>query len=162
MYFTQMKNLHEDEWEQMIDVNCKGVLHGIGAVLTSMIERKTGHIVNMSSDAGRRVFPTLAVYCGTKYFIEAMSEGARRELVGTGVRITNIQPGDVATDLIMKNTDQAAADAMGVKIGAKVGEGADENLVLQPADVAAAVMYAVTAPAHVAVNEILIEPRDQS
>ncbi|CAM9715035.1 unnamed protein product [Phaeothamnion confervicola] len=162
MYFTKMKNLHEDEWERMIDVNCKGVVNGIGAALGSgMVARGGGHIVTISSDAGRRVFPQLAVYCGTKYFVEATSEGLRRELVGTGVRVTTIQPGDVATDLVMHNTDAEAAADSGVQIGQKVGVGLTQNQVLKPEDVAAAVLYTVTAPPHVAVNEVLVEPRDQ-
>ncbi|KAG5192351.1 non ribosomal peptide synthase [Tribonema minus] len=162
MYFTHMAHLREDEWEHMVDVNCKGVMNGVGAVLKGMIDRGSGHIVNISSDAGRRVFPALAVYSGTKFFVEALSEGLRREVVGTGVRVTTIQPGDVSTDLVVNNTDAATAAAIGVAIGVRIGVGADVNAVLQPSDVAGAVLYAVTAPPHVAVNEIMIEPRDQT
>lgn len=162
MYFTNMKNLHEDEWERTVDVNCKGTMFGIGAVLGGMVERGSGHIVNISSDAGRRIFPSLAVYCASKYFVEAMSEGLRRELVGTGLRVTTIQPGDCATDLVMNNTDKEAAEEQGVTIGVKVGTGSTENQVLQPKDIAAAVLYAVSAPSHVAINEVLVEPRDQT
>lgn len=162
MYFTSMKNLHEDEWERTVDVNCKGTMFGVGAVLGGMIERSSGHIVNISSDAGRRIFPSLAVYSASKFFVEAMSEGLRREVVGTGLKVTTIQPGDCATDLIMNNTDKEAAEEQGVSIGVKVGTGSTTNQVLQPADVAAAVLYAVTAPSHVAINEVLVEPRDQA
>ncbi|CAN0393895.1 unnamed protein product [Laminaria digitata] len=162
MYFTSMKNLHEDEWERTVDVNCKGTMFGVGAVLGGMIERGSGHIVNISSDAGRRIFPSLAVYSASKFFVEAMSEGLRREIVGTGLKVTTIQPGDCATDLIMNNTDKEAAEEQGVSIGVKVGTGSTTNQVLQPADVAAAVLYAVTAPTHVAINEVLVEPRDQA
>ena len=163
MYFTMMKNCQEHEWEQTVDVNCKGVLHGFGAVLPGMVKRGKGHIITISSDAGRRVFPTLAVYCASKYFVEALSEGTRRELKGTGVRVTTIQPGDCATDLVRQNTDTEALESMGVKAGAVVGEGwADEWSLLQPKDVADAVLYAATTPPHVAINEILIEPRDQA
>lgn len=162
MYFTNMKNLHEDEWERTVDVNCKGTMFGVGAVLGGMIERGSGHIVNISSDAGRRLFPSLAVYCASKFFIETMSEGLRREIVGTGVKVTTIQPGDCATDLVVNNTDMEAAEEQGVSIGVKVGAGATPNQVLQPADVAAAVLYAVSSPPHVAINEILVEPRDQA
>lgn len=89
MYFTNMKNLHEDEWENTVDVNCKGVMFGVGAVLAGMIQRGSGHIVNISSDAGRRVFPTLAVYSASKHFVEAFSEGLRREVVGTGLKVSD-------------------------------------------------------------------------
>ena len=162
MYFTLMKNCNEDQWEQTIDVNCKGCVNGIGAALPGFLERGAGHIVCISSDASRRMFPTLAVYCGSKQFVDAVCEGTRRELVGTGVRVTAIQPGDVSsTELIMNNSDNEAADKMGVAINKPVGEGFNQFQLLQVEDVANAVIYAVTAPAHVAVNEILVEPRDQ-
>jgi NADP-dependent 3-hydroxy acid dehydrogenase YdfG len=162
MYFTMMKNCKTDEWDKTVDVNCKGVLNGFGAVLDGMVKRGKGHIITISSDAGRRVFPKLAVYCASKYFVEALSEATRRELVGTGLRVTTIQPGDCATDLVQNNTDKEALDSLGIKAGAVVGEGwANDWNMLQPADVAASVMYAATAPAHVAINEVLIEPRDQ-
>ncbi|GMI20794.1 hypothetical protein TrRE_jg9950 [Triparma retinervis] len=162
MYFTLMKNCNMDEWDRTIDTNIKGVTNGFGAVLPGFLQRKRGHIVTISSDAGRRIFPSLAVYCASKTFVEVLSEGTRREVVGTGVKITTIQPGDVGgTELIMKNSDKEAADKMGVTIGAPVGEGFNRNQLLDTQDVADAVIYAVTAPPHVAVNEILIEPRDQ-
>jgi NADP-dependent 3-hydroxy acid dehydrogenase YdfG len=85
---------------------CAHILHTATCTNAAVVRAGSGHIVNITSDAGRRVFPTLAVYCGTKFFVEAMTEGMRRELVGTGIRVTNIQPGDVATDLIMNNTDK--------------------------------------------------------
>lgn len=154
--------MHEDEWERTVDVNCKGTMFGVGAVLKGMVERGSGHIVNISSDAGRRLFPALAVYCASKFFVEVMSEGLRRELVGTGVKVTTIQPGDCATDLVVNNTDKAAAEEQGIPIGVTVGTGSTTNQVLQPKDVASAVLYAVTAPSHVAINEVLVEPRDQT
>jgi NADP-dependent 3-hydroxy acid dehydrogenase YdfG len=162
MYFTLMKNAQEDEWERTVDVNCKGVLNGFGAVLPGMVERGAGHIITISSDAGRRVFPKLSVYCASKFFVEALSTGTRAELIGTGLRITTIQPGDCKTELVMNNTDKEALEELGIKAGATVGEGwgNDFNL-LEPSDVADAVMYAATAPAHVAINEVLVEPRDQ-
>lgn len=163
MYFTLMKNCHEDEWERTIDVNCKGVLNSMAAVLPGMMDRKMGHIVNISSDAARRMFPCLAVYCASKMFVQQVAEGMRRELVGSGIRITDVQPGDVKTGLVLHNTDEEAAKQMGVQIGKTVGEGwATRNTLLDPEDVAGAVLYAVTAPPHVAVNEILVEPRDQA
>ncbi|GMI30380.1 hypothetical protein TrCOL_g10468 [Triparma columacea] len=162
MYFTLMKNCNMDEWDRTIDTNIKGVTNGFGAVLPLFLSRSNGHIITISSDAGRRVFPSLAVYCASKTFVEVLSEGTRREVVGTGVKITTIQPGDVGgTELIMKNSDTEAASKMGVTIGAPVGEGFNRNQLLDTQDVADAVLYAVTAPKHVAVNEILIEPRDQ-
>ena len=75
------------------------MLNGFAAVLPGMVARGKGHIITISSDAGRRVFPSLAVYCASKYFVEVLSEATRRELIGTGLRVTTIQPGDCATDL---------------------------------------------------------------
>eukprot|EP01135_Chromosphaera_perkinsii_P004212 Nk52_evm1s272 gene=Nk52_evmTU1s272 len=150
MPFTLMKNLHEDEWEKMIDINCKGVLNSIGAVLCGMISRGQGHIVNMSSDAGRKAFPGLAVYSGTKFFVEGVSQGLRYETADTGIKVTCIQPGDVKTDLAQTTTDQEAKDKYGDLTGIEV---------LQTQDIANAVLYAVTQPPNCAVNDILIEPR---
>ena len=155
MYFTLMKNCQMSEWNRTVDVNCKGVLNGFGAVLPGMVKRKKGHIITISSDAGRRVFPSLAVYCASKYFVEALSEATRRELIGTGIRVTTIQPGDCATDLVQQNTDEEALKALGIKAGATVGEGwGNKWNLLKPEDVANSVLYAATAPAHVAINEV--------
>merc|ERR1712176_658934 len=146
----------------MGDVNCKGVLHGIGTVLPKMIKRGRGKIITISSDAGIRQFQTLAVYCASKTFVETLTEITRRELVGTGVTLTTIQPGDVkGTELILKNTDTEAADTMGVEIGQPVGQGFAREQLLDPEDVANAILTILTAPPHVAINSILIEPRDQ-
>jgi NADP-dependent 3-hydroxy acid dehydrogenase YdfG len=164
MYFTKMKNAKMDEWDKMIDVNCRGTTNCIGAVLPAMVEcGKGGKIVTISSDAGVRDFPTLAVYCASKRFIETLTEITRRELIGTGVTLHTIQPGDVkGTELILHNTDVEAADAMGVAIGQPVGEGFTREQLLDPNDVADAVITVLTAPPHVAINSILIEPRDQA
>lgn len=161
MYFTLMKNLHYEEWEQTVDINCKGVMNSCGAVLPVMLGARRGHIVNISSDAARTLFPALTVYNAAKAFVATFTKGLRAECVGTGLRVTDIQPGDTATNLIMKNSDQEAADKMGVGIGKVVGDGGVREMVLDPEDVASAVVYAVTAPAHVGIHELLIEPRDQ-
>ncbi|XP_033112958.1 linear gramicidin synthase subunit D-like isoform X1 [Anneissia japonica] len=150
MYYTYMRSIQEDQWERTIDINCKGVVNGIGAVLPGMLERKMGHIVNMSSNAGRVAFPGLAVYSGSKFFVEGVSSSLRKEIAGTGVKVTCIQPGDVTTELIAHTTDQEAK--------AEYADGSGEK-VLDPSDVARAVVYAVSQPSHVAVNEILVEPR---
>merc|ERR1711971_763832 len=130
-----------------------------------MLNRKSGHIVNISSDAARQTFPALTVYNASKAFVHEFTKGLRCECVGTGVRVSELQPGDVRTDLIMTNSDKEAAEKLGVAIGQKVGGGDgdafDQNSVLNAKDIADAVKYALTAPPHVGVNEILIEPRDQ-
>ncbi len=152
MYYTLMQNLRMGEWERTVDVNCKGVLNCVGAVLGGMVERGRGHIVTISSDAGRKVFPGLAVYSASKFFVEGLSQGLRLETAGTGVKVTTIQPGNVATGLLAMSTDGEALDRYGRPSGARV---------LDPEDVAASVVHALTQPEHVAVNEILVEPRDE-
>lgn len=161
MYFTLMKNLHYDEWEQTMEINTKGVVNTCGAVLPMMLENRSGHIVNISSDAAKQLFPALTVYNASKAFVNTFSRGLRAECVGTGLRVTDIQPGDTATDLLMRNTDEEAAQKMGVTIGVQVGQGFDRASILDPKDVASAVMYAVLCPPHVGVHEIVVEPRDQ-
>ncbi|KAK6976349.1 linear gramicidin synthase subunit D [Biomphalaria glabrata] len=151
MYYTLMKNLHEDEWERQIDVNCKGVTNGIGAVLDGMIKRGKGHIVNLSSDAGRKGFPGLAVYSGTKFYVEGLSQALRHEVAPSGIKVTCIQPGDVRTTLAATATDTEAR---------ALYDGSSKVQILEPSDVARAIVYAVSQPKQVSINEILIEPRE--
>jgi NADP-dependent 3-hydroxy acid dehydrogenase YdfG len=152
MYYTLMKNRRDEEWEQTVEVNCKGALNCVGAVLSGMLERGRGHIVTISSDAGRKVFPGLAVYSASKFFVEALSQGLRLETAGMGVKVTTIQPGNVATDLISMSGDEEALKEYGQP---------GESRALDPEDVAASVVHALVQPEHVAVNEILVEPRDE-
>lgn len=152
MYYTLMKNLREEEWERTVEVNCKGAINCVGAVLPGMLERERGHIVTISSDAGRKVFPGLAVYSASKFFVEALSQGLRLETAGTGLKVTTVQPGNVATDLLSMSADEEALEMYGQPGGARL---------LEPEDVAASVVHALVQPEHVAVNEILVEPRDE-
>jgi NADP-dependent 3-hydroxy acid dehydrogenase YdfG len=152
MFYTLMSNLHEDDWEQTVDVLCKGMLNCVGAVLGGMLDRRRGHIVTISSDAGRKVFPGLAVYSGGKFFVEGLSQGLRLETAGMGLKVTTIQPGNVATDLLALSRDEEALERYGQPSGVRV---------LDPEDVAASVVHALRQPEHVAVNEILVEPREE-
>jgi len=152
MYYTLMKNGRQDEWDRTVEVNCKGAVNGVGAVLPGMLERGNGHIVTISSDAGRKVFPGLAVYSASKFFVEALSQGLRLETAGTGVKVTTVQPGNVATELHAMSGDEEAVKLFGEPSGAKM---------LEPEDVAASVVYALSQPEYVAVNEVLVEPRDE-
>ncbi len=153
MPLSYMKNLHEDEWERMVDVNVKGVLYGIGAALPHMLEQGGGHIVNVSSVAGRRVMPGGAVYCGTKFFVRALSEGMRSELGPEGIRVTSIEPGAVDTELTETITDEELMEDMkDMFSGYKI---------LESEDIAEAIRYAVTAPGHVNVEELLVMPSGQ-
>ena len=148
---------HVDEWERMIDVNVKGVMYAIHAVLGGMIERRSGHVVNVGSVAGRVIFPGNSVYCGTKFAVRAISDGLRQETVKHGLRVTNIEPGAVATNLLDTTTYQPAIDAR------KSPDSffSDPDKLLQAEDIAAAIVYAVTQPERVNVSELLIRPQVQ-
>lgn len=127
-------------WDQMIDINIKGVLYGIHPVLPDMKVRGSGHIVNIASDSGFEVTERLTVYCATKFAVRAISAGLEKELANTGVRTTSISPGMVETPLSSKSPFE---------------EGRKK---LAPVDIARAVVYAVTQPDYVNVNEVLIRP----
>jgi amino acid adenylation domain-containing protein/thioester reductase-like protein len=152
MYFTMMANALTDQWDQTVDVNCKGICNTIAAVVPGMLKRGKGHFVAISSDAGRKVFPGLGVYSASKFFVEATLQALRVETAGTGLRVTAVQPGNVATDLLGMSTDKEALKKYGEPSGAKV---------LDPEDVAGSIVYALKQPEHVAVNEVMIEPRDE-
>lgn len=128
------------DWDQMIDINIKGVLYGIHSVLPEMLERKNGHIVNIASDSGFEVIERLTVYCATKFAVRAISTGLEKELANTGVRTTNISPGMVETPLSSKSPFEA------------------DRKKLEPTDIAKAVIYAITQPEHVNVNEVTVRP----
>lgn len=152
MYFTMMANCLSEQWEQTVDVNCKGLLHVLSSTVPGMLARGRGHIVAISSDAGRKVFPGLGVYSASKFFVEATLQALRVETAGSGLRVSSVQPGNVATDLLGMSTDAEALKKYGEPSGAKV---------LDAEDVAGAIVYALSQPAHVAVNEVMIEPRDE-
>jgi len=152
MYFTLMKNVIWDQWEQQVDVNAKGKMYGIGTVLPKMLGRGKGHIVNITSDAGRKAFAGLGIYSGSKFFVEAVSQALRAETASSGLRVTCIQPGNVETPLLSKSTDPEGLEEYGTPTGAKV---------LEPDDIGRAVVYALTQPEWCAVNEILVEPREE-
>lgn len=149
-FFTNAK---VDEWERMIDVNIKGVLYCTSAVIPHMLKEKSGHIVNMSSVAGRIVFAGGTIYCATKHAITAFSEGLRKELSPKyNIRVTCIEPGAVSTELLETITDESMSGFIQ----------ATKNMeILQSEDIAKAVLYAIQAPRHVNVNEILIRPTAQ-
>lgn len=153
MPLSFIKNLKVDEWDQMIDVNIKGVLYCTAAVILHMKEKKSGHIINISSVAGRLVFPAGSVYCATKHAITAFSEGLRQELSArSNIRVTCIEPGVVATELTNTITDESLQTFV---------EGAKKMESLRAEDIANAILYAAQAPKHVNVNEILIRPVEQ-
>jgi NADP-dependent 3-hydroxy acid dehydrogenase YdfG len=139
------------EWDTMIDVNIKGVLYGIAAVLPSMRERKEGHIINVSSIAGHLVFPAGSVYCGTKFAVRAITEGLRIEEADNNIRTTIISPGTIATELL-----EAISD---LELKSEIVE--DSKIGIEPASIARAIAYAIEQPSDVAINEMIIRPTIQ-
>jgi len=153
MPLSFFKNLKVSEWDQMIDVNIKGVLYCTGAVIPHMVAKKSGHIVNMSSIAGRIVFPAGSVYCATKHAVTAFSEGLRQEFSQrSNIRVTCIEPGVVDTEINNTITDASLT---------KFVESAKHMVALKAEDIANAILFAVESPAHMNVNEILIRPTTQ-
>ena len=153
MPLSFFKNLKVDEWDLMIDVNIKGVLYCTAAAIPHMIAKKSGHIVNISSVAGRVVFPAGSVYCATKHAVAAFSEGIRQELSQrANIRVTCIEPGVVATELLSTITDKSLE---------KFVESSKQMDSLKSEDIANAIVFAVSSPAHMNVNEILIRPTTQ-
>ncbi len=153
MPLSFFKSLKVDEWDQMIDVNIKGVLYCTAAVIPHMIASKSGHVVNLSSVAGRVVFPAGSVYCATKHAVAAFSEGIRQELSQrANIRVTCIEPGVVATELLNTVTDKSLE---------KFVAASKQMESLQAEDIANAILFAVESPPHVNVNEILLRPTSQ-
>jgi clavulanate-9-aldehyde reducatase len=142
------------EWRQMIDVNLLGLLYCTHAALPIMGEQGSGHIVNISSVAGRFANFGSAVYNLTKFGVNAFSEALRQEVVGANVKVTVIEPGFVATELQAHNTNPMVVDAID-RMRQEIGE------PLEADDIAQAILYAVASPDRVAVNEVLVRPTGQ-
>lgn len=154
MPLSFLKNGKHDEADKMVDVNIKGVLNMVYATLPHMIERNSGHFINVSSIAGKLVMPTGAVYSGTKFFVRAFSEGLRQEMAMNkkNIRVTDIQPGAVTTELMNTITDPEVME---------VFKAMEEFQFLEADDIARGVSYAITQPDNVNVNEITIRPSMQ-
>ncbi|WP_419883333.1 SDR family oxidoreductase [Peribacillus sp. B-H-3] len=152
MPLSYLNKKKTDEWNKMVDVNIKGVLNGIAAVLPYMEKQKHGHIVNISSVAGHVISPGSAVYSGTKFAVRAITEGLRKEIdPELNIRATIISPGAVATELTNTITDE---DILNKFKGSNMKP-------LDSEDIARAIAYAVEQPEHVDVNEIIIRPTQQ-
>ncbi|MEM2139852.1 SDR family oxidoreductase [Nitrososphaera sp.] len=153
MPLSFFKKLKVAEWDQMIDVNLKGVIYCTAAAIPHMLARKSGHIVNMSSIAGRVVFPSGSVYCATKHAVTAFSEGLRQEFsTRSNIRVTCIEPGVVDTELNDTITDESLA---------KFVESTKQAVTLKAEDIASAILFAVESPPHMNVNEIMLRPTPQ-
>ena len=151
MPLSRLDKLRVDEWDTTIDVNIKGVLYSIASVLPHMQSAKSGHIINISSVAGHKVFPGGAVYCASKYAVRAISEGLRQE-IGGDIRCTIISPGAVATELTDSVKDPDASENI-----AQVYQDA-----IAPDAIAKAIAFAIEQPAEVDINEILVRPTAQA
>lgn len=151
MAIAPMAQGRTDEWERMIDINIKGVLYGIAAALPHMQKQDSGHIINISSVAGIKVFaPGGTVYSGTKYAVRAITEGLRME-VGATIRTTIISPGAVDSELKHGSSDEASSKAV-----------KDFYQMAIPSDsVARAIAYAIEQPAEVEINEVVLRPTTQ-
>jgi NADP-dependent 3-hydroxy acid dehydrogenase YdfG len=146
MPLSPLAELKIDEWNRMIDVNIRGVLHGIAAVLPHFTERKAGHVINVSSIAGHLVWPTCAVYSGTKFAVRAISDGLRQET--KEIRVTVVSPGVVESELAHTITDPSTR--------AWIED--FRKTALTPDAIARGVAYAIEQPADVDVSEIIIRP----
>ena len=141
-----------DEWRRMFDVNVLGLLYATDAAVGVMKEQGSGHLVNVSSVAGRRSRATTGVYSGTKFAVNAISEALRQELLEDNIRVTIVEPGAVATELATHITDEDAKEGLSGLLSLDI---------LQAEDIASAIAYCVTQPERVSVNEILIRPTQQ-
>jgi 3-hydroxy acid dehydrogenase / malonic semialdehyde reductase len=151
-----LEKLHEgklQDWDEMIDTNVKGLLYVTRAVVPGMVSRGRGHVVNLGSTAGDITYPNGAVYCGSKAAEHAINDGLRQDLLGTPVRVTSIDPGMVETEFseVRFHGDKERA--------AKVYQGLTP---LQPSDVADAIVWAATRPAHVNIARVLLTSIDQA
>lgn len=142
-----------DDWDRMIDTNVKGLLYVTRAIVPGMVSRQSGHIINISSIAGKEVYENGNVYCASKHAVEALSKGMRIDLLKHGIKVTNIAPGMVETEfsLVRFRGDRERADAVYNGIRALKGE-----------DVAEVIFYCTSLPAHVCINDLVITPTAQA
>lgn len=141
------------EWDEMVDTNVKGLLYVTGAVVPGMVERGHGHVINLGSVAGHEVYPGGAVYCATKHAVGAITRGLRMDVLGTGVRVSTVDPGMVETEfsVVRFHGDQERAKNVYRNMNP-----------LTPEDIAETVVWVATRPPHVCIDEIIIKPTDQA
>jgi len=142
-----------EDWDLMIDTNLKGLLYVTHNVVPLMLKRGSGHIINIGSIAGKEVYPKGNVYCATKHAVDALSKGLRIDLIGKGIKVSQICPGLVETDFSMVRFkgDQERA--------AKVYQGCQP---LNPIDIANIVFFITTLPPHVCINDLVVTPMSQA
>lgn len=153
MPLSYIKKFKTEEWEKMVDVNIKGVLNGVAAILPTMIENKSGHIINIASSAAHNYFPGGAVYCATKAAVKMFSEGLRQELAPKyGINVTSIEPGAVSTELMDTITDEDILEDM---------KAMQKMTFLESEDIANAIYYTLVQPARANINDVFIMPTEQ-
>lgn len=152
MPVSPLDDLRVDDWDEMIDTNLRGFLHGIAAALPVFRAQAAGHFVTVSSSSGLQVRPNMAVYAGTKFAVRAVSEGLRQE-AGPHLRVTVVSPGFTATDGVGRGVGNA-----GLKAGLLRSR---DEFAMPPEAVAGAIVFAIDQPAHVDVNEIVVRPTAQ-
>jgi len=153
MLLSPIDRARVEDWRRMLDLNVLGLMVTTRAALPQMRRQKDGHVVNISSTAGRVANPDASVYAATKFGVGAFSEALRREVYKDNIRVTVIEPGAVATELRDHVPDPDTRE--------RIDTWARSMRQLQSEDVAAAILYAVSQPPHVNVNEILLRPTDQ-
>lgn len=151
-----LEKFHEgspDDWEEMIDTNVKGLLYITRAILPGMVERRSGHIINIGSIAGHEAYPKGNVYNATKFAVDGLTKAVRMELVDTPLRVSTVDPGLVETEfsIVRFHGDEERAKKVYADIEA-----------CTPEDVAEAVLFCATRPAHVSINQIVIMPTAQA
>ena len=151
-----LDKLHEaelDDWEEMIDTNIKGLLYVSRQIVPGMVQRECGHVINIGSIAGHEAYPGGSVYCATKFAVRAITESLKKDLLGTPIRVSSVDPGLVETNFsnvrFHGDTDRAANTYRGMT-------------PLTPDDIAEIVVFCATRPAHVNISDVLVIPTDQS
>jgi NADP-dependent 3-hydroxy acid dehydrogenase YdfG len=153
MQLSEVEKGLSDEWRTMFEVNVLGLLYATEAAIEVMKEQGSGHLINISSLASRGTRPGLGVYSGTKMAVNGISEALRQELLEDNIRVTMVEPGAVETELPEHITDEEAREGLNTML--------EQLDPLKAEDIANAIVYAVTQPQRVSINEILIRPTQQ-
>lgn len=157
MPVNNLDQIARDEWQNMLDINVKGVLNGIAAALPIMKNQRSGHIITTSSVLGYEVLPGYAAYSGTKYAVRAIMEGLRQEEHKNNIKTTIIAPGSVKTELF----DSINNDEIRNNLKESMKQPGSEMMALQPDEIAQVVAFVIDTPANMAVNEMVIRPTGQ-
>jgi serine 3-dehydrogenase len=151
--FSKVYEGSVQDWEEMIDTNVKGLLYVSRAVIPGMVERKTGHVINIGSIAGHQVYPNGNVYCASKFAVRALTEGLKMDLLGTGVRVCSVSPGLVETEfsLVRFHGDSQRASKT-----------YEHMRPLRGDDIAEVALFCALRPPHVDISEVIVMPTDQA